>query len=171
MLPLREAASLLVVPTLKWMAAASRDPRARLAYAAPAAAAMTLAAGLVESGWRTRWQRPAGPALGWLQCEPATLADLIARDRELGALLDRLGVLDALRRDPAGLALCDAAQVVVFRRLLWSRVAGPLPDLLTTADEEAYRQYDAAQRPGKPRPEAFMAAWRDAVPAVLALWS
>lgn len=135
--------------------------------------AMLLAIAMQESNLEHRVQKGAGGkelphlARGWWQCERAGCAGAVSHSANdwLVEALSNVGVppmasnLHDLVRD------VDMIAVWVARSLLWA-LPGPLPAVDVADEEEAWRQYIAAWRPGKPRREAWPANWRTACEVV-----
>lgn len=131
----------------------------------PRARAMLLAIGRQESGFVVRRQLQDGPALSLWQYEPGELSavPLLLRHPVVGGLAD--GVCWRLCYEPNPEAIRRATEhndvlAAAFARLLLWTVPASLPG---PADvDEAWRQYLAAWRPGRPRPGHWPGHYREA---------
>lgn len=128
------------------------------------AARMVLAASIQESGLTHRHQI-GGPAHGFQQDEPIGAAEALRVDNTIlkTRFLEKLGLPQepvALHR---ALEWSEWGMVVSARLKLW-----PLPNRLPRQGEqdEAWDQYTASWRPGKPWPHKWEHSWVTACQAV-----
>lgn len=127
------------------------------------ASLMLLAIGQHESGFSKRFQFGGGPARSYWQFELTGLRGVmrhqatraIAKDvcRRLGYRFEDYPLFDALPHN-------DVLACAFARLLLWT-LPDPLPAI--GDQEESYRQYREAWRPGKPRPEDWPADYAKAL--------
>lgn len=132
------------------------------------AVAMIMAIGLQESEFRARVQGGNGPAHGFGQFERAGGVTEILTSPVTRPVL--LPILELLCVKPTA-AICYDAIVyndvlaLVFMRLLLWKYPGALPREHEL--EKGWTQYEAAWRPGRPRPQAwpdnFIEGWRLAI--------
>ncbi len=128
----------------------------------PEARAMLVAIGLQESGYRTRKQI-GGPARGFHQFERSGVAGILNHPKttEYAQEVCRACNVKITASDVyEHLAYDDALDCAFARLLLWT-LPSPLPK--EDNPDEGWRQYLAAWRPGKPRPDEwpnyFKQAW------------
>ncbi len=130
----------------------------------PEARAMLLAIGLQESGFRARVQLPQGPAHGFWQFERMTgVLGVLTGTATAAHLRPALKMLQydepTAAECYAAIAHSDVLACVFARLLLWSLPAG-LPAV--NQPQLGWTQYLAAWRPGKPRPETWLANFEEA---------
>lgn len=135
-----------------------------------AARALLVAIALQESGLTARRQAGNGPARSYLQFERVGLRGLLQHPRSHGYLKRVCTALDVVPNVYGiyrAIEFQDGLAVCCGRLLLWTLPA-PLP--VRGDDVNAWEQYLACWRPGKPRPDAWAgnvaAAWDVVAPEV-----
>lgn len=125
---------------------------------------MILASAIQESGLEHRHQI-GGPAHGLAQEEPIGAAEALRIDNEVlnTRFLEALGLPQDRDKLHRALEWSEWGMVVSARLKLW-----PLPDRLPRQHEqdEAWKQYIAAWKPGKPWPHKWEHSWITACQAV-----
>lgn len=117
---------------------------------------LLLAIAIQESGLTHRRQI-GGPARSWWQIEPPTCADCLDRCPPVLGFARELGLYPNIEN---ALELSDLFACAVAAGIL-RLTPGRLPDVGDEAG--AWKYYIKAWRPGKPRPERWAEAYREAV--------
>lgn len=170
-LGMENAARLVVIPALRWMA--ERTGEARLS--SPQACCLLLAIGAQESGWRWRRQRPVAWAKSHYQIETATAVAVLNKwdaGRRLWSELFPERPFTSAKIGEA-VELSEVGATLIARGIPWLT-----PHRLPNVDEadEAYAWWlysdpkKGTWRPGKPHPEFWPGNWRQAVETTVRCW-
>jgi hypothetical protein len=131
--------------------------------ASPEAAALLLAIAQQESGCIARTQMDGGPARGYWQAEQGGMIRGVLGHPQTADLARALWRDLDYHAEPTAWAVYDAVQhndvlAAGIARLGLLTLPGALPDRADVIG--GWRQYLAAWRPGKPRPNDWPASWR-----------
>jgi hypothetical protein len=151
------ADDLIVAPTLRWLDYPYNFVEARI---------LLLAIGLTESGFETRLQI-SGPARGFWQFELYGGCEEFYSSLKLRKFRDAALELGFVARPGATYGLigngADHLACLMARAILWLEPK-PLPSIGDV--DEAYRQYRARWRPGKPSKARFVRSYETAIEVV-----
>ena len=130
----------------------------------PEARALLIAIALQESGLRARRQMGDGPARGYWQFEQIGVRGVLESPskRAKSLALQFVTEMDCQATTEAVWGAIEHNDILatgLARILLWTHPA-PLPKRLQT--DAAWDYYEGLWRPGKPRPEKWIANWNQA---------